>query len=138
MLSCLSRIRINNSRSLPKLMSESVMPSSHLILCHPFSSCPQSFPASAPGLLHLLFHLLKSPCIVFISHRSSSKSPSLTLCVKLPSLLHYHHCLHPALFYHSNYPTREAHTGPQLLKGKTLTLFCLATRSIIQNSFYHQ
>ena len=25
---------------------ESVMPSSHLILCHPFSSCPQSFPAS--------------------------------------------------------------------------------------------
>ena len=32
-----------NSRSLPKLMSiESVMPSSHLILCHPLSSCPQS------------------------------------------------------------------------------------------------
>ena len=25
---------------------ESVMPSSHLILCRPFSSCPQSFPAS--------------------------------------------------------------------------------------------
>ena len=30
-----------------KLMSiESVMPSSHFLLCHPFSSCPQSFPAS--------------------------------------------------------------------------------------------
>ena len=25
---------------------ESVMPSNHLILCHPFSSCPQSFPGS--------------------------------------------------------------------------------------------
>ena len=25
---------------------ESVMPSNHLIFCHPFSSCPQSFPAS--------------------------------------------------------------------------------------------
>ena len=25
---------------------KSVMPSNHLILCHPFSSCPQSFPAS--------------------------------------------------------------------------------------------
>ena len=34
-------------RSLCKLMStELVMPSNHLILCHPFSSCPQSFPAS--------------------------------------------------------------------------------------------
>ena len=30
-----------------KLMSiESVMPFNHLILCHPFSSCPQTFPAS--------------------------------------------------------------------------------------------
>ena len=35
------------SWSLLRLMSiESVMPSNHLILCHPFSSCPQSFPAS--------------------------------------------------------------------------------------------
>ena len=35
------------SCNLLKLMSiESVMPSNHLILCRPFSSCPQSFPAS--------------------------------------------------------------------------------------------
>ena len=35
------------SRSWLKRMSiESVMPSSHLILCRPFSSCPQSSPAS--------------------------------------------------------------------------------------------
>ena len=35
------------SQSLLKLMSiESVMPSNYLILCHPFSSCPQSLPAS--------------------------------------------------------------------------------------------
>ena len=40
-------LSITNSRSSPKLMSiESVMPSSHLILCHPLSSCPQSLPAS--------------------------------------------------------------------------------------------
>ena len=38
---------ITNSLSSPKLTSiESVMPSSHLILCHPFSSCPQFLPAS--------------------------------------------------------------------------------------------
>ena len=37
-------LSITNSRSLLKLISiESVMPSNHLILCHPFSSCLQSF-----------------------------------------------------------------------------------------------
>ena len=37
----------SNSWSLLKLTCiESVMPSNHLILCCPFSSCPQSFPAS--------------------------------------------------------------------------------------------
>ena len=36
-----------NSWSLPKLTSmESVMPSSHLILCHPLLLPPSSFPAS--------------------------------------------------------------------------------------------
>ena len=40
-------LSITNSWSLLKLMSlEFVMPSNHLILCHPFSSCLQSFPAS--------------------------------------------------------------------------------------------
>ena len=40
-------LSITNSWSLLKLMSiESVMPSNHLILCHPLSSCLQSFPAS--------------------------------------------------------------------------------------------
>ena len=44
---CQASQSIANSQSLLKLMSvESVMPSSHLILCHPFSSCLQSFPAS--------------------------------------------------------------------------------------------
>ena len=40
-------LSINNSQSLPKLMSiESVMPSSHLILCCPLLLLPQSLPAS--------------------------------------------------------------------------------------------
>ena len=34
---------------------ESVIPSNHLILCHPFSSCPQSFPASGSFPLSRLF-----------------------------------------------------------------------------------
>ena len=40
-------LSITKSRSLPRLMSfKSVMPSNHLILCRPFSSHLQSFPAS--------------------------------------------------------------------------------------------
>ena len=44
------------SQSLLKLMSvESVMPSNHLILCGPFSSCPQSFPPSGSFPVSQLF-----------------------------------------------------------------------------------
>ena len=44
------------SQSLLKLVSiELVMPSNHLILCIPFSSCLQSLPASGPFLMSWLF-----------------------------------------------------------------------------------
>ena len=45
---CQASLSITNCQSLPKPMCiELVMPSNHLILCCvPFSSCPQSFPAS--------------------------------------------------------------------------------------------
>ena len=44
---CQASLSIINARSLPKLMSiESVMPSSHLILCVSFFSHLHSFPAS--------------------------------------------------------------------------------------------
>ena len=49
-------LSITNSRSSPKLMSiESVMPSSHLILVVPFSSYPQSLPASDSFPMSQLF-----------------------------------------------------------------------------------
>ena len=44
---CQASLSISNSWSLLNLMSiRSVMPSNHLILCHPFSSRLQSFPLS--------------------------------------------------------------------------------------------
>ena len=44
------------SQSLLKLTSiESVVPSNHLILCHAFSSCPPSFPASGSFPMSWLF-----------------------------------------------------------------------------------
>ena len=49
-------LSITNSRSSLRLMSiESVMPSSHLILVVPFSSCPQSLPASESFPISQLF-----------------------------------------------------------------------------------
>ena len=49
-------LSITNSWSLLKFMSrELVMPSSHLILCHPFSSCLQSFPASGSFPMNQFF-----------------------------------------------------------------------------------
>ena len=53
---CQDSLSITNSQSLPKLMSiESVMPSNHLISVVPFSSCPQSFPASGSFPMSQLF-----------------------------------------------------------------------------------
>ena len=53
---CQAFLSITNSQSLLKLMSiESVMPSSHLILHHPFSSSLQSFPASGSFQMSQLF-----------------------------------------------------------------------------------
>ena len=44
------------SQSLTKLMSfESVMSSNHLILCHPYSTCLQSFPGSGSFQISQLF-----------------------------------------------------------------------------------
>ena len=49
-------LSFTNSQSLLKLMTiESVMPSNHLILHHPLSSCLQSFPSSQSFLMSWLF-----------------------------------------------------------------------------------
>ena len=49
-------LSITNPQGSPKPMSiESVMPSNHLILCIPLSSCPQSFPASGSFQMSQLF-----------------------------------------------------------------------------------
>ena len=69
-------LSITNSQSLPKLMSiELAMPSSHLILCRPFSSCPQSFPASESFLFYfILFYLTLQYCIRWPKYWSFSFS----------------------------------------------------------------
>ena len=49
-------LSITNSQNLLKLMSiESVMPSNHLFVFSPFSSCPQSFLASGSFQMNQFF-----------------------------------------------------------------------------------
>ena len=51
-------LSITNSRSLPKLMSvESVMPSSHLILCHPLLLLSSVFPSIRVFLNESVLHI---------------------------------------------------------------------------------
>ena len=51
-------LSITNSRSLPKLMSiESVMPSNHLILCHPLLHLPLIFPSIRVFSNELALHI---------------------------------------------------------------------------------
>ena len=53
---CQVSLSFTISWNLHKFMStESVMPSNHFILCCPFSSCPQSFPASGSFPISQLF-----------------------------------------------------------------------------------
>ena len=53
---CQASLSFSISQSLLKFMStESMMPSNHLILCYPFSSCLQYFPASGSFLMNQLF-----------------------------------------------------------------------------------
>ena len=73
-------LSITNSWSSLKLMSiESVMPSSHLILCGPFSSCLQSFPTSGNTCHALLqgFFLTQglNPCLLSLLHWSAGSLP---------------------------------------------------------------
>ena len=75
-------LSITNSRSSLRLMSiESVMPSSHLILCVPFSSCPQSLPASESFPMSQLFtwsgqSTRVSALASFLPKKSQGWSPS--------------------------------------------------------------
>ena len=61
---CQASLSITNPRSSPKLISiELVMPSNHLTSSViPFSSCPQSFPASGSLQMSQLFALDSSFC----------------------------------------------------------------------------
>ena len=79
-------LSITSSWSSSKLKTiESVMPSSHLILCCPFSSCPQSCPVSGSFRMSQLFAWGSqgtgvSALASFLAKKSQGWSPSEWTC----------------------------------------------------------
>ena len=70
-------LSITNSRSLLKLMSiESVMPSNHLILCHPLLLLPSILPSIRVFSSELALHIRWSKCWSFSFNISLSNEYS--------------------------------------------------------------
>ena len=75
---------ITNSQSLPKLMSiESVMPSKHLILCHPLLLLPSIYPSIRVSSNESVFHIWWS------KHWSFSFSFSISPCNEYSGLISF-------------------------------------------------
>ena len=131
---CQASLSITNSRSSLKLTSiESVMPSSYLILCRlPFSSCPQSLPASESFPISQLFAWHgQSPGVFSFSIIPSKEHPGLIsfrmdwldlLAVQgtLKSLLQ-HHSSKASIFWRSAFFTVQL-SHPYMTTGKTIAL----------------
>ena len=81
-------LSITNPQTLLKLMSiKSVMPSYHLILCHPFSACPQSFSASGSFPTSQLFDITWPEYWSFSFSISPSNEHSELISFRTDSLL---------------------------------------------------
>ena len=118
---------------LAQLMSiESLMPSNHLILCHPLSYCPQCFPALGSFPMNWLFasggqSIETSASASFLPEKSQGWSPSewagwISLQSKglLKSLLQ-HHSSKASILQCSAFFTLQC-SHPYMNTGKTIAL----------------
>ena len=127
-----SSLSITNSWSLHKLMSiELVIPSSHLILCCPFSSWPQSLPASGSFPMSQLFASGSQSIGFSFNISPSNEHPGLisfrmdwldllAIQVTLNSLLQ-HHSSKASILQHSAFFTVQL-SHPYMTTGKTIAL----------------
>ena len=124
---------ITNSRSLLKLMSiESVMPSSHLILCRPLLLLPSIFPSisvfSNESALHIGWP--KYWCFSFSISPSNEYSGLISLRMGWLDLLTVQGTLKNLLQHHSSKPSILRHSAffivqlshPYITTGKTIAL----------------
>ena len=118
-------------RSLPKLMSiESVMPSNHLILCHPLLLLPSIFPSSRVFSNKSALHWPKYWCYSF-NISPSNQHPGLisfrmdwldlfTVQQTLKGLLQHHHSKASILLRSAFFIVQLSH--PSMTTGKTIAL----------------
>ena len=93
------------SQSLPKFMSiESVMPSSHLILCHPLFLLPSIFPSTRVFSNESSFHTRWQSRSFSMSH-SNEYSGLITLRIEWFDLLSVQGTLKILLQHHSSKPS---------------------------------
>ena len=126
-------LSITNSQSLPKLMSiESVMPSNHLILCHPLLLLPSIFPSirvfSNESALPIRWPKYRS----FSFNISPSKEHSVLILSRmdwldilavqgtLKSLLQHHSSKASILQHSAFFIVQLSH--PYMITGKTIAL----------------
>ena len=114
------------SQSLLRLMSiESVTLSNHLILCCPFSSCPQSFPASGSFPVSWLFassgqSIRASASASVLPVNIQGWFPDLAVQGTLKSLLHDHNSKASILWHSAFFMFQLSH--PYMPTRKTITL----------------
>ena len=138
---------ITNSQSLLKLMSiELVIPSNHLILCHPLSSCLQPFPASESFQWVSSSHeVAKYWSFSFSISPSNEYSGLISLRIDwfdslavqetLKSLLQHHSSKESILWHSTFFIVQLSH--PYMTTGKTMALtrqtFISKTMSLLFN-----
>ena len=119
-----------NSRSLPKLMSiESVLPSNHLILCHPLLLLPSIFPSIRVFSNEPAFHIRWPKYCSFSFNISSSNEHSGLISFRMDSLdlLAVQGTLKSLLQHHSSKASIRQHSAffivqfshPYMTTGKT-------------------
>ena len=129
---CQASLSITNSWSPPKPMfTEWVMPSNHLILCRPLSSCPQSFPASGSFQMSPL-HIRWPKYWSFSFNISPSNYHSGLISFRMDWLdllavqgtlksLPQHHSSKAAILWHSAFFIVQL-SHPYMTTGKTIAL----------------
>ena len=140
-------LSITTSQSLLKLTCiESVMPSNHLLLCIPFSSCLQSFPASGSFPMSQLFATGGQSFSFNISPSSEHSGlifrmdwlNLLAVQGTLKSLLQ-HHSSKASILWHSAFFTVQL-SHPYMTSGKAIALttwtFVIKVMSLLLNMLF--
>ena len=146
---CQASLSITNSWSPPKPMSiESVMPSNHLILCHPLLLLPSIFPSigvfSNESTLHIRwpkywsFSFNISPSNEHPGLISLEWTGWISLQSSLKGLLQ-HHSSKASILWHSTFFTVQL-SHPYMTTGKTIALtrqtFAGKVRSLLFNMLF--